>query len=224
MPFKWYAAEKKGKSYHVDTGEGYDGYKVGSSLGCGGSAVWVNGELVKSEVYTGQRQFANGPLRAVFELGYGPWEAAGKKVTEKKIISIDLGRQMFKVSDAFFIDGKPAKLDIAVGVTTHGGLAQAYSNKDLGYLYGWEKIDGYYVGTAVAVAPGAVKEYKLLDSKKQDEGHALFIIPTTDQGKITYYAGFAWEKAGKITSREQWEKYLESFVNDVKNPVEVKVK
>ena len=208
----WYAGEAKLKSYHVDYGEGYDGYKVGASLGCGGSAVWRDGRMYRSEVFTGWRRFANGPIRAVFELSYGPWEVAGQQVTEKKIIALDIGKRLFRVDDRFFVDGKPARLEVVIGVTTHEGKAKAYVNRAKGYLYAWETIDGAGLGTAVTVPPQYIKDYRLVETDRQDEAHALFVVATDADGRFTYYAGYGWEKAGEITTREQWQDYLDRFV------------
>ena len=221
---KWYSLEQQGRGYHLDYGEGYDGYKVGASLGCGGSAVWRDGQMFRSEVYAGQRVLSRGPLRAVFELSYGPWEVAGKQVTEKKIISIEPGKRMFRVDDRFFADGKPAEMEIVIGVTTHGGKAEARGNPEKGYLYAWEKIDDSHLGTAVVVPRESIKEYKLIDSRNPDQGHALFVASTSGDGRITYYAGYGWEKAGGISSREQWEQYLEQFVRELKAPAAARMK
>ena len=150
---KWYKRAFKIPSYHKDIGEGHDGYKVGSSLGCGGSAVWYKGKMYRSNVYSSWKKFANGPIRAVFELTYGPWEVDGRQITEKKLISIDLGSRMFKVNDSFFANGKPAKLDVVVGLTTHGGDADAYENQKDGWIYCWDKIDKHYLGTGILVSP-----------------------------------------------------------------------
>ena len=48
---KWYKENTQGKSYHKDHGEGYDPYKVGSSRGCGGLALWIDGKMVSSNVF-----------------------------------------------------------------------------------------------------------------------------------------------------------------------------
>lgn len=211
---RWYAKE----DYHTDYGEGYDGYKVGTSLGCGGAAVWKDGKLWQPGVYASQRQFANGPLRAVFELSYGPWEVDGQKITEKKVISLEVGQRLFKVEDHFLVDGKPTQLEIAIGLTTHEGKAAAFGNRDKGYLYTWEKIDGSFLGTAVVTSPRNIKEYKLIKSEELYQGHALFIVSTGDQGEITYYAGYGWDRAKEIVTREQWEDYLKQFIADLAHP------
>ena len=63
---------------------------------------------------------AAGPIRAVFELTYEPWEAAGRKVSEVKRISLDLGSN-FNRFDCRFSTAGGDPLTIATGVKIHGG-------------------------------------------------------------------------------------------------------
>jgi pectinesterase len=74
--------EKGHDSYHRDTGEGADFYDVGQTLGAGGTAIWRNDSLYRAWNFKSQRIIANGPVRAIFELQYQPWDAAGLRVTE----------------------------------------------------------------------------------------------------------------------------------------------
>ncbi len=220
----WYKGAKFGKSYHIDFGEGYDGYKVGSSLGAGGSAVWREGELHLSNVYREHEQYSNGPLKAAFTLSYGPWEVDGKKITERKRISLELGDRLFKVEESFFVDGEPARLDVAVGVATHEGAAEPCHDKSAGWLYGWEVLDGQGFGTGVVIDPADaddIKEFKEIVSKDKFAGNAFFVVDTGADGKFTYYAGYGWEKAGEIETREEWEQYLKDWAEGLKHPLEV---
>ena len=208
----WYKQEKMGKSYHVDTGTGYDGYKVNASLGCGGSAVWSNGKLYLGETYTTWKQYAAGPLRAVWELNYGPWTVDGKQITEKKLFSFDLGSHLFKVIDTFYVDGKPAPgLQVAVGVATHEGKAEAAGDKEKGILLVTEKPDGAWLGLGVIVSPKSIVEYRNIKSDDRDQNNAVFILNPDENGQVVYYAGYAWEKWGGITTTEQWRDYLTKF-------------
>jgi hypothetical protein len=213
----WYRLEKIGKSYHVDTGTGYDGYKVNASLGCGGSAVWSGDRLWLGETYETWKQYAAGPLRAVFELNYGPWTVDGKQITEKKLISLDLGSRLFKVVDTYQVDGKPARLAVAVGVATHDGKAEAMGDAKKGYLSAWEMQDGAGLGTGVVMAPRYIAEYRNLRSDDHDQNNAIFIVNTDEQGRVVYYAGYAWEKWGGITTPEQWREYLAQFAAGLKD-------
>jgi hypothetical protein len=216
---KWYAAEKRGLSYHIDYGEGYDGYKVGSSLGCGGSAVWSGGKLHLGEVYREWQLHAQGPLRACFTLSYGPWEVEGRAVTETRNISLDLGQRLFKVEEVFQIEGQPADLEIALGLATHEGKARAFVDRGRGRLYCWEEIDGAGLGTAVIVEPALIKDYQLITSTNKYEGNAFFVVAPGVKGRFTYYAGYGWEKAGDIVTPAQWEHYLDEFIARVRHPV-----
>ena len=50
--FKWYQGSFDGSiNYHEDTGEGFDGYKVGNKRGCGGTALWYRGQLHRITSY-----------------------------------------------------------------------------------------------------------------------------------------------------------------------------
>lgn len=210
---KWFRDEKLGKTYHVDTGTGYDNYKVNASLGCGGSAVWgSDGRLYLGETYTTWKPYAAGPLRAVWELNYGPWTVDGKNITEKKLFSFDLGSRLFKVTDTFYVDGKPAPgLRVAVGVATHEGKAEASGDKAKGILVVTEKQDGAWLGLGVIVPPHYIAEYRNIESKDRDQNNAVFILTTDDRGQVVYYAGYAWEKWGGIATVEQWKEYLSQF-------------
>ena len=50
---KWYG-QMNTKTYHKDWGEGHDPYHVGSSAGCGGTCIWLNGKREPLETYTKQ--------------------------------------------------------------------------------------------------------------------------------------------------------------------------
>jgi len=221
---KWYAMEKKARSYHIDMGEGYDGYHVGASLGCGGSAVWSAGAMFRSNVYVDHQDLVKGPIRSSFELSYGPWKVGRWEVTETKRITIEVGKQLFRVDEQFYVNGKPSEIEIVIGLSTHGGRAEAFETEAKGYLYCWEKIDKHHLGTAIVAPPELIQEYWHIDSKDKDEGHALFIVDVPADGEFTYWAGFGWERAGKITTQQQWEDYLVEFVANQSAPIRVQVK
>ena len=64
-------------SYHRDTGEGADFFDVGQTLGAGGTAIWRTISSIAPGTSRAWRIIANGPVRAIFELQYQPWDAAG---------------------------------------------------------------------------------------------------------------------------------------------------
>lgn len=210
---KWYKKHVDGGTYHKDSGEGYDPYHVGSSLGCGGIGLWLDDKLVTTETYTGSKVIKCEPDESVFELGYG-WEHEGHKYRLNKLITIRLGDRLFKTEATFWKDDKLAKdLRVAIGLTTHDGKAKASKDVKAGWLSCWEEIDDSGLGTGVVMDPKDIKDYELIKSGTPDESHALFITATDDQGQVSWWAGYGWERAGEIKNSTAWEKYLKQFSN-----------
>ena len=97
---RWYL--KGHDAYHTDTGEGLDFYSAGSGRGAGGTGVWRDGVLHTSHNWGAWRVLANGPIRAVFELTYAPWDAGeGIMVSETKRFTIDAGRNLHRVESTY---------------------------------------------------------------------------------------------------------------------------
>ncbi len=207
---KWYAGDPKGISYHKDHGEGNDPYHVGASRGCGGLAIWRNGRMVTAGPYKTWKIISRETAKSVFELSYD-YALDGKTVHEVKRITIELGKRLFRAESTFTQDGKPAALDIAVGITTHNGKAKATLNPNAGWMACWEKMEGYGLGTGVVIAPSRVREMRDLKSPKPDQSHALLLTHTDAAGRVVYYAGYGWEKAKEITTPEKWQAYLAQF-------------
>ena len=213
---KWYQGHTQGRSYHVDTGEGYDPYHVGSSLGCGGIAL-LNSDaensddiLLQPNVYQSYRLIEKTASQVIFELTY---EWPEQNIRELKRITLQKGKQLYKADSVFTRNGQPVSLEVAVGVTTHDGKAVA-KNNDNNVITTWEQIDDSELGTSVILPAGVNARYVLQQSNAKDRSHALLITQSNSDGKLTYYAGFAWSKAGEITSFTQWQDYTQSFLVD----------
>lgn len=205
---KWYREAQEGKPYHVDHGEGSDPYHVGSSRGCGGLGLWMDGELITSDTFTNWKILKCEPDESVFVLSY-EYQVGEDVYQEKKQITIELGERLFDVTATFTKNGKPAAgLPVAVGITTHEGKATASSDVSKGWMACWETIEGFGLGTGVVMNPAAIKEYKLIESREKDQGHALFITETDAKGQVKYRAGYGWEKAGEIKTSAEWKTYL----------------
>jgi hypothetical protein len=75
----------------------------------------------------------------------------------------------------------------------------------------WETIDGYGLGTGVVINPSRIIDFKLINTDRKDDGHALIITTTDKKGKVEYLAGYGWEKAGVIKTTADWQLYLSSI-------------
>lgn len=217
---KWYKGYLTDPMYyHKDTrGEGYDPYHVGDSRGTGGIGIWVNEKLQVSKNFIASRTISEGPLRTVFELTYFPW--SDYKVKETKIISLDIGSNFSKFESTFESE-KPVP-NYTIGISLHKNEGLSKINDRQGYYLHWEKIDDAFVGEGVVVNPNIVQKSIAYRTETPDQSNLLII--TRPQKKLTYYAGFAWQKSGQIQNQDDWEKMLEKQSKIVANPLEVEFK
>ena len=206
----WYAGAQKGLSYHDDRGEGGDQYHVGRSRGCGGTALWINDQMVTPGPYIAWHVEECGRQRSAFTLTYRYPAAAGEEpVMEAKSFEILLGDDWFTTTSTFTRGGKPlAGQAVAAGVTTHDGKGTATLDPAGRWLSVWEEIkDTGFLGTGIALPAGAVLR-EIKTPKPADSSHALAILTTDAAGSIRYRAGFALVKAGRITTAEAWQQAL----------------
>ena len=206
---KWYAQEKEGKSYYEDHGEGYDPYHTGSSRGVGGTAIWIDNVPYPAASFQKYEVISNSGDMVKFSLQYA-WDTPLGTVVEHKTISLQLGDQLYRVDSVFTLNGKPAALPVAIGLTTHDGEALSYSNEQTGRISTWEIIDSQGLGTGVLIDAKKVQDTIRVDSDVKDQSHIWLVTTTDDAGQLSFLAGFAWQAAGEIDSVEEWNQYLDA--------------
>jgi hypothetical protein len=207
----WYMTD----NYHKDNGEGADYYSVGKSRGCGGLGVWAGGKLSVSKNFTQSRVLASGPIRLVFELTYAPWDAGGTKVAETKRVTLDAGTQWNHVESTF--TAKKGPLSVGIGIAKHADSKMTVDGPG-GSLRVWEPLDGGKagnLGTAIVLPPGA----------KLEEHHGdleyLVVTPASSDGRLGFYSGSAWDRAGKIRDATAWAAEVQSLAAKLAAPVKV---
>ncbi len=216
---RWY--NKGHDHYHYDQGEGMDMYNVGKSRGCGGTGVWDGKALHTAVNYKSWKVLANGPVRAVFELTYDSWDAAGTQVAEVKRFTVDAGHYLDQIDSTFTFTG-PAQLNVAVGLNrtpTDKGQSPKIAVLDRkadGALLQWiEQEKNGAFGTAI-VLPGA-------QGITQDALNELIVAPVTSGKPLRYYVGAAWSRAGEVTTRAQWEAYVANAAARAAHPVTTRI-
>ncbi|WP_312392722.1 DUF4861 family protein [Chryseobacterium sp.] len=217
---KWYKGYLTDPMYyHKDTrGEGYDPYPVGDSRGTGGIGIWYKDKLEVSRNFISSKTIAEGPLRTVFELTYKMFSSFD--VREVKRISLDLGSNFSKFESNFHDErGAP---NYTIGISLHKNEGETKLNDRAGYYLHWEKIDDAYVGEGIVVNPNIVQKSFANRTEVPDQSNLLVV--TTPQPKLTYYAGFAWEKSGQIKTKDDWENMLQKQAKIVANPLVIELK
>ncbi len=201
---KWYKSE----DYHTDHGEGLDCYKVGTTLGAGGSALFESDTLNKSKNFVKWNIIANGPIRTIFELTYAPRKYKGANVTEIKRISLDAGSNLNKI-EVKYLTTDNVKFKNVIGVVKHKGIdkGKVNFNKEKGIFVYWEPTSKENGNTAIGVIVNPDEVDKLLET----EQHYLIVMKETVKNNFTYYAGAAWSKSGDFNSYKDWINYLDNF-------------
>lgn len=208
----------KRNDYHIDHGDGLDYYHVGYTLGAGNMAPFVKDTIRYSGNYHQWKILDNGPLRTTFQLIYDSWNAGGLKVEAVKTISIDAGSQLNRIENVYtFNDKKP--LPVVVGIIRREKTGVISLNEQQGIMGYWEPTfqkDGTTAVGSILTTPAEL----MWINKEQ----LLTKTAVKNNEPIVYYAGAAWDKAGKITNANEWFDYLNQFNEELKNPLTVTVK
>jgi hypothetical protein len=207
--------------YHHDEGEGIDMYNVGTTLGAGGTGIWAGGKLYSGINFTHWKVLANGPVRAIFELTYDGWDAAGTQVSEVKRFTVDAGHYFDRIDSTFtFAGGRP--LTVAVGLNKEPAdkgedakatLAEDKASKALVQWVAQKKMGDF--GVAVIVPSAGNPAFGT------DARNAFMLAPATSGQPLRYHVGAAWTRAGEITSEQQWKRYVADEAARVASPVRV---
>jgi len=204
----WYMVD----NYHSDQGEGVDDYSAGPTRGCGGNGIWSNGQLYVPTNFVDSRVLTNGPIRVMFELVYEPFDVNGTKVSEVLRVSLDAGSQLNHFTPYLQVSDSIA---MAIGLKKVKDEQKQF-NAEHGWLTIWEPMEKNLgmQGLAIVVDPRAV------DKVAEDKLNNLVVLKP---GSSSYWAGFAWDRAGKITSAESWNSYVDQFAQRLRTPIEVRI-
>ena len=229
---KWYKDDLSGKkSYHVDHGEGMDGYNVERTLGGGMMAPYLNDSLILNDNFMEQEVYENGPLRTSFKLTYRDITVDGKTFSESRTFSIDAGSQLTKVTQAY---GTKDSISVAAGIVKRSEEDAPYTLYTLNGTYSViyeeptpESVGKVFVGMIFPKGVIDVKSnsYTIINPRSKKEktfSHVLAITTYYPGQPITYYTGFGWEKFG-FASLDEFVNYLSQFSKALEEPLIVKI-
>ncbi|MDP1581665.1 MAG: DUF4861 family protein, partial [Candidatus Didemnitutus sp.] len=219
---RWYL--RGHDAYHKDNGEGLDFYSTGTTRGVGGTGVWDGQRLRVSNNWRAARVIANGPIRAIFELTYGAWDAGkGATVAEVKRFTMDAGHNLHRIDGTYSLRGA-ATVDVAIGLGKmkdkgHELSSLVHNDPTAGIVSRWTKhatdVDGE-LGTAVVRASGFA-------GVLEDDANQLGLVPVRDGETVTYYFGAGWSRSGRFADAATWQTYVTEFAARLKSPLLVTV-
>jgi len=223
---KWYQDEFDGKSsYHHDNGEGLDFYSVGTTLGAGAMAPFIDGKIWKvGSNFKSYEILENGPIRTMFRLNYDAYDVNGKSISESRVITLDAGSYLNRTMILYTGNDEP--MTVAAGFPFRGfaepsegktiaDCSDIIYNKESGYIaYGEPENpeNGIIFLGSVMVTP--VTDQLIAD------GHVLNCTTLEAGKKMLYYSGGAWSKGG-FENLEAWASYLDRYATCLANPLKV---
>ncbi|HEV8189000.1 MAG TPA: DUF4861 family protein [Pyrinomonadaceae bacterium] len=208
----WYMID----NYHADHGEGVDAYSAGPTRGCGGNGIWSKGQLYVPTNFVDSRVLTNGPIRVMFELVYEPFDVNGVKVSQVLRVSLDAGSQLNHFRASYQAPSGAESLALAVGLKKVKD-AQKNLNAERGWFTIWEPVEKNQgmQGLAIIVDP------RTFEGVTEDSRNHLLVLKPGITAPVSYWAGFAWDRAGKITSSESWNAYVEQFSEKLRSPIQI---
>jgi len=209
----WYMMD----NYHADAGEGMDNYSAGPSRGVGGSGIWSNNQLYIPQNFVDSRVLTNGPIRVMFELVYEPFEVNGTKVSQVLRISLDAGSQLDHF-EPFYKSTANEALSVAIGIKKFKD-EQKEINPERGWIAIWQPAEKNQGMQGVA----AIFDAQKFDRQAEDKLNNLIVLKPGSDKPVSYWAGFAWDRAGKITSAKAWQAYVDAFAERLRSPIDVSV-
>ena len=206
---RWY----KVNDYHHDNGQGLDYYHVGLTLGGGDIAPFINDSIYYPLHYRTWKVLDNGPLRTTFQLGYEAWQAGNTRVTVVKIISLDAGSQLNKMSIQY-----SENIPVVTGIVKRPEQGSMLLDEKSGVVGYWEPQHGEDGIIGLGMIMPAHNNLMLVTKQ-----HLLAKGDASGREPYIYYAGAAWNKAGRFTTATQWFAYLQAFAEKLQQPLLVKV-
>ena len=134
-------------------------------------------------------------------------------------VSLDAGSQLNHFRASYQTPAGGDSLALAVGLKKVKD-AQKHLNAERGWFTVWEPVEKNQgmQGLAIVVDPRA------FDAVTEDKLNHLVVLKPGITTPVSYWAGFAWDRAGKITSAESWNAYVDQFGERLRSPIEVTVK
>jgi len=199
---KWYDEDLAGiRSYHKDNGEGLDAFKVADTVGLGGTGIFKNGKLYKSNVYQVADIFWTTPQTAKF-LVYYFYDVDGEKYTEFKEFKLDKDSDFCEVKSRFIKGNKKISswnrdnyikknvvenIEVATGILPQSKDAQVEFNKENKSI----SVVGNLEKKSFDMNLILDKNSDLIEFKKLSSGEVVAIIKPK-QGEISYKFGYKW--------------------------------
>lgn len=224
----WYKNDiSKVASYHKDHGEGCDPYAVGRTLGGGSMSPVVDDVLLMNSNFISHELLENGPLRSTFKLVYPSININNKELEEVKVIRLDAGSQLTKISQEYSTNDQRDHFNVAAGFVKRSEGDKTIYEKGKNYMVYQEPStdENGQIFLGLIVLQGIervdVNSYSYvnpINNKIENHANTLAYITYMPGAPAVYYTGFGWNKFG-FENIDKFEKYVSDFSKSLKQPL-----
>ena len=143
----------------------------------------------------------------------------GAQVAQVLRVSLDGGSQLNHFQTFYRRQSGNKPLAVAVGLKKVKD-GQKEFNAERGRLTIWEPMSNNLgmQGLAILVNPAGVEKVT------EDQLNHLVVLKPASTVPVSFWAYFAWDRAGRITSAEAWRKYVDEFAEARRSPIAITVK
>jgi len=232
--------------YHAESPDGRDTYDVGDALGIGSVAAWVDRKLIKAADVRARsyRVISTGPVRAIVEITYEGWKAAGRQLTVRSRITQWAGDRGFY--QAISSDSGP-DFTFTTGLPLKAKVPAFHSDAGRTWLASWgeqvvkpgahqtEPVAGTNLGLGIvmikplAAASADDPSNHLLTFAAESGGAAWYTLAAWDQEGSNDRLGVAEERASVVTphpgiqGKDLFIQNIQKTARMFDEPVQVKV-
>jgi hypothetical protein len=217
----------RGISYHVNHGDGFDGYTVGPTLGGGMNAlVDANGEICYPCAYRSYELLDNGPLRMTVRFTIDTLMVDNSPVVETRTVTLDAGAWLNRTDTKY--EGLKCATTIASGIVVHTDNTDYTLNDTKNFISYADQTDNVssengeiFVGLLAKSADSLT--YKPFDKIVANAVGQILLYNTYQPGDTyTYYWGSEWSKAG-VPDITDWNSILVQVSSCINHPLTVKL-
>ncbi len=210
-------------SYHINHGQGMDYYPVGPTLGCGTSALVVDGVVHYPEYFRSYEILDEGGLRFTFKITFDPIVVGDDSVVEERIISLDAGQHFNKIEVNYKNLTTPRKVIVGLVMHDEGEVSQI-EPRSIAYAEPAHSSFGWQTYVAAIFPETMTPRFGLFsDSERAARGATGHLqtegVANPDES-ISYYMGAGWNR-WIFTSADEWFDYVKQQEVVLNNPLEV---
>jgi hypothetical protein len=225
---KFYDNHHHGLSYHIDHGEGFDGYTVGPTLGAGMSAlVNSNKEICYQCAYKNYEVLDNGPLRVKLKFTIDSCVVDKDTVVETRIITLDKGSWLNRTVVNFA--NLTSRKQIVSGIVVHTDNSEYTIDKQHRYMSYVDLSDNINAGNG-EIYVGVIGErcdsifyQPFSEVIANATGQVLMSNSYIPGESYTYYWGSAWSKGG-VESKDAWNNILRATAIKLASPLKIEIR